>query len=356
MTAPSPLFAALDLAEATAKAAAEKKLLLVDATAEWCGPCKHMDRTTWVDPKVVETLSANAIVIQLDVDAKADDAARLKIKSMPTVVAFSSEGDEIDRVVGFQTPDDLIAWASGLARGETSLQRLQREAAAAPKDIKLRVSVARHHAQRGDLAAATPEYVWVWKHMLEHDPQMIGLRHTLFAAELEAHVAAHPPSRTAFAALRDETTPLLEGLDANTLADWFSLNQMLGEQAASLAFYDAHSTSILARPDVRERIIIHIIPMLEAADRFADIARFFDDPLGELRKAGNDRDAILKHVLKEDTPEVMALEMKKMVNVPLEKTASLLSRALRAANRVDEATALEDEARRLGVPVAEPSA
>ena len=83
-----PVFAELDSAEALEKSKTGKKLLLlVDAAAE-CAPCKLMDRMTWSDPKVVAELGKHALAVQIDVDAKKEDAARLKIKAMPTVVAF----------------------------------------------------------------------------------------------------------------------------------------------------------------------------------------------------------------------------------------------------------------------------
>lgn len=104
-----PVFVDLDLADAIRRAQEAKKLLLVDATAAWSGPCKFMDRMTWVDPKVVEVLSARAIAIQIDVDEKPEEATQLKIDAMPTVVLFEN-GAEIDRAVGVQNPEDVALW------------------------------------------------------------------------------------------------------------------------------------------------------------------------------------------------------------------------------------------------------
>lgn len=46
------VFADLSYEEAQATANSEGKLLILDATARWCRPCKKMDRTTWVDANV----------------------------------------------------------------------------------------------------------------------------------------------------------------------------------------------------------------------------------------------------------------------------------------------------------------
>src|SRR4051794_11634493 len=93
------VFTELEYATARERAIAEGKLLLVDATAAWCGPCQMMDRTTWVDPTVVAWLGDHALAIQVDIDAHQDVARELRIEAMPTIIAFVG-GTEFDRVVG----------------------------------------------------------------------------------------------------------------------------------------------------------------------------------------------------------------------------------------------------------------
>ena len=84
-----------------------------------------MDRTTWLDAAVVAWIHAHAIAFQLDVDAHSAAAKKLSVTAMPTVIVFR-DGDEIDRVVGFQKPEEMLAWLGGLARGVTSLETKRR--------------------------------------------------------------------------------------------------------------------------------------------------------------------------------------------------------------------------------------
>ncbi len=103
------VFSELSLAEAKTKAVKQEKILLVDATADWCQPCKAMERTTWVDPEVIAWINLNAIAIQVDVDKQREEAKELNIQAMPTIIVFK-DGRELDRVVGYKNASELLAW------------------------------------------------------------------------------------------------------------------------------------------------------------------------------------------------------------------------------------------------------
>jgi thiol-disulfide isomerase/thioredoxin len=80
-------FADLTYEAALAKAKEQEKLLLVDFTATWCGPCKKMDADTWRNAEVGAWLAEHAVAIQVDVDEQKDLAQQFKVNAMPTVVA-----------------------------------------------------------------------------------------------------------------------------------------------------------------------------------------------------------------------------------------------------------------------------
>ena len=72
--------------------------VLVDFTADWCGPCRMMT-------PVLESLAAerdDLRVVQVDVDADPATAARYGVLSMPTLVLFR-DGAEVLRLVGSRT-------------------------------------------------------------------------------------------------------------------------------------------------------------------------------------------------------------------------------------------------------------
>lgn len=103
-----------DLEGALAKAKADKKLVLVDIYADWCAQCKELDEKTWPDAALKQWIAANAVAIRIDTDAKRKDlAAKLQIRSYPTVLLLDAEGKELRRILGFQKPDSMKAWLDG---------------------------------------------------------------------------------------------------------------------------------------------------------------------------------------------------------------------------------------------------
>lgn len=113
-----PVFSALDYAAALQKAKAEKRLLILDAMTSWCGPCKQMDKTTWVDADLVAWIKEHAVAIQLDMDLHTAVKTSLDITAFPTIVVFKGDA-EIERVVGSRDAAFMADWLKGLKDGRT---------------------------------------------------------------------------------------------------------------------------------------------------------------------------------------------------------------------------------------------
>ncbi|MBA0739377.1 hypothetical protein Gogos_012655 [Gossypium gossypioides] len=73
------------------------KLMVIDFSASWCGPCKFME------PFLNEMAAKFTEVefVKLDVDELPDVAQEFGVQAMPTFVLVK-QGKEVDRVVGAQ--------------------------------------------------------------------------------------------------------------------------------------------------------------------------------------------------------------------------------------------------------------
>lgn len=103
-------FEELTLEQALAKAKKENKLVFLDAYAEWCGPCKMMDRTTFKSEKVGEAFNKSFINIKIDMEKGEGPliARKYQVSAYPTFFILNPDGKMVKRVVGYHKEDQLL--------------------------------------------------------------------------------------------------------------------------------------------------------------------------------------------------------------------------------------------------------
>lgn len=79
--------------------------VLVDFSAEWCGPCRAIEPHV---AAIAKELEGKAKVVTIDVDEHSDVASRYGIMSIPALVVFKN-GQEVDRLVGAAPKDRIHA-------------------------------------------------------------------------------------------------------------------------------------------------------------------------------------------------------------------------------------------------------
>lgn len=113
--------ATIDITEATfEETVTGEGITLVDAWAEWCGPCKRFGP---VFEKASEE-HPDATFAKLDTEANQDLAVKLQIQSIPTLMVFR-DGILVFRQAGTMPPaalEDLISQVKDLNMDEVRAQ------------------------------------------------------------------------------------------------------------------------------------------------------------------------------------------------------------------------------------------
>lgn len=97
-------------AEVMAMAAKKNKPVMVDVYADWCGPCKMMEKRVFTQKKIAKFYSENFINYKLDTDTEEGSAIAnsFNIESIPTFLFFDANGKLIKQTSNVMAPDQFL--------------------------------------------------------------------------------------------------------------------------------------------------------------------------------------------------------------------------------------------------------
>jgi thiol:disulfide interchange protein len=87
------------------EAAETGKPIFIDFYADWCGPCKLLDKA-YLQPAMIKEMD-KWIPVRVDVEQNKLVAQTYQADSLPTLVFLSAKGDEIGRQQGFSVPSGV---------------------------------------------------------------------------------------------------------------------------------------------------------------------------------------------------------------------------------------------------------
>jgi thiol:disulfide interchange protein len=89
------------LDEALAMAKAENKPIVLDLNAEWCAPCRQLERLTFPNLKV-KALLEQTVFLRIDTDKYPEIAQRLGVEGLPDIRLALPDGTIIRQLRSFQ--------------------------------------------------------------------------------------------------------------------------------------------------------------------------------------------------------------------------------------------------------------
>jgi thiol:disulfide interchange protein len=102
-------FAPLSFDEAIVRARAEKKLVLVDMTADWCTWCTKMDEDVFTNARVQAALLGYIpIKVNADKGGGRSVASRYHVEGLPTFLLVDGDGELVGRFEGYLPVDAFL--------------------------------------------------------------------------------------------------------------------------------------------------------------------------------------------------------------------------------------------------------
>ena len=96
--------------QAVKRSKEENKLIFLDIYAEWCAPCKKLEKNTFSNQEVGAYFNAN--FINITIDGESDEGLKLvrkyNIYAYPTLLIIDANQKVKGTTMGFKSPKELV--------------------------------------------------------------------------------------------------------------------------------------------------------------------------------------------------------------------------------------------------------
>jgi hypothetical protein len=273
---PRPPFRDLGVDGALAAALAEKKPAVIYFRGAGDPACERMEREVFTDPTLSRWLAEQTVAVRIDLDGAEETQRRFAVESVPSVVFLLASGQELDRLGGFRTAQEVFEEAPKIVRGGEALAEARRRFAESAATPLAHVKFARVLAALERHGAALERYLWAWDNGA-FDPSFARDRSKVVPLEIASLAQRYKPAHRALVERRNAAGvalgELAEGADGVRLArDFGSINVALKKERETLEVFDALASGGKAPQPVLAALLDEgVAPLLASAGRFTDL-------------------------------------------------------------------------------------
>lgn len=100
------------LEEAVQKATIENKSIFIFGHTDWCGYCRKMEKSTFLEKEVNDYMNEKFINLSYDLEKGegVSIAAKYGLKSYPAYVKLSPTGELQDIALGYLNAEKFLSW------------------------------------------------------------------------------------------------------------------------------------------------------------------------------------------------------------------------------------------------------
>jgi len=117
--------------DAFEKAKKEKKLVIVDAFANWCGWCKRLDADVFDTPRFVDAAKKQFVLVRLNTEDGKEGttyAQRFQIANLPTTLILDFDETVVGRIGGYIKYEEFMKYVDGFLKSYATLKLQDAEA------------------------------------------------------------------------------------------------------------------------------------------------------------------------------------------------------------------------------------
>ncbi len=121
--------------QAMARAAAEKRYVIIDFYTSWCKWCKVMEEKTYTDPGVIAAIGENFVAAKIDGESQeqityqgktvsqSDFTLGLKVEGFPTTVFMDAQGKVLLQIPGYIDVPNYLKMLGYISSGAYQTQK-----------------------------------------------------------------------------------------------------------------------------------------------------------------------------------------------------------------------------------------